>query len=210
MATTTGDSRVSRRGSGDGLTLRLEPCRDEDIARLLRWIDSEHLMAFWAGGTFRWPLTGRELRAYLEASRRPESLMRVYRAVDAESGRWVGHLDVCPSTRHDGSAQIGRVLVGDPRLRGRGIGRQMLAQALDIAFFDMGLRQLELHVARANGRARRCYRALGFRRIRGVIMERLIGETRYPTIRMTIDRATWQRRRTRLRSLAPDNGLGNP
>lgn len=155
-------------------------------------------MALWAGGTFRWPLNGAELHEYLERSRRPDSPLRVYRVVAAETGEWIGHVDLCPSVRNDGSGQIGRVLIGDPRLRGRGIGRRMMAQVLDVAFFELGLWRVELHVAKANPRARRCYRSLGFRRVRGMTLERMVGETRYPTIRMGLDRETWQKRRPQI------------
>lgn len=188
--------RHTRKNEEAPIAVRLEPCRDQDITHILHWVDSEHLMAFWAGATFRWPLSGAELHEYLQQARAPDSTMRVFRVVDAQTGAWIGHIDLCPSARNDGTAQIGRVLIGDPALRGRGIGRQMVGQVLDIAFYEMGMWRVDLYVARANAPARRCYRSLGFRRLHGVAIDRLIGQTKYPTIRMTIDRSTWERRRS--------------
>jgi RimJ/RimL family protein N-acetyltransferase len=177
--------------------VRLEPCRDEDIMQLLHWVGSANLMALWAGATFDWPLTAMQLRSYLQAARRPGSRMRIYRVVDDDDA-WVGHLDFCPSARNDGSAQIGRVIVGDPRMRGRGVGRQMMAQILDVAFGELGLQRVDLHVARANTPGRRCYRGLGFRKARSIPHERVAAAGAYPTIRMAIDRETWRRKRREL------------
>jgi len=193
----TGRSRARRRRSAPDyqVRVRLEPCRDEDIVQLLHWIDSPELMALWAGGTFTWPLTAMQLRGYLEASRRPDSRMRIYRAVDADGGAWLGHLDFAPNARNDGGAQIGRVMIGDPQLRGMGIGRQMIGLVLDTAFDGLGLERVDLHVARINSAARRCYREVGFRKARGILVDRVVADGIYPTIRMTIDRDTWHKRR---------------
>lgn len=177
------------------IRVALEPCREDDIIQLLHWVDSAELMALWAGGTFEWPLTAMQLRTYLQSARRQGSLMRVYRAVDADSGAWLGHLDFCPNARNDGGAQIGRVIVGDPGLRGQGIGRQMIGRVLDIAFEELGLQRVDLHVARVNSAARHCYKELGFRKVRGILYDRVVADGIYPTIRMSVDRDTWTRRR---------------
>jgi len=193
----TGRSKTKRHRSAPDyqVRVRLEPCRDEDIIQLLHWVDSPQLMALWAGATFTWPLTAMQLRSYLEASRRDDSRMRIYRAVDADGGAWLGHLDFCPNARNDGGAQIGRVIVGDPQSRGMGIGRQMIGLVLDVAFDDLDLQRVDLHVARVNSAARHCYRELGFRKARGILQDRVVADGIYPTLRMTIDRDTWRKRR---------------
>ncbi|RYD19381.1 MAG: N-acetyltransferase [Verrucomicrobiaceae bacterium] len=55
------------------------------------------------------------------------------------------------------------ILIGDPSMRGKGIGRQAIRLALDEARDVWSPHQVRLRVRAANERAIRCYTALGFR-----------------------------------------------
>jgi RimJ/RimL family protein N-acetyltransferase len=177
------------------MDVRLELCTDRDLRQLQRWVDSPELLALWAGPSFRWPLARGQLRRYLHESRQPYSRRRVYRAVDARTGEWVGHLDLSDIDQRRGTAWIGRVLVGDPALRGRGIGPAMIGRVLDVAFDDLGLTRVELHVAEINDRARRCYSGLGF--VYCGIADRYssVGDTVCALLRMAVERPIWEARR---------------
>jgi RimJ/RimL family protein N-acetyltransferase len=177
------------------MDVRLEPCTDRDLRQLQRWVDSPRLLALWAGPSFHWPLARGQLRRYLHASQEPHSRQRVYRAVDARTGLWVGHLDLSDIDQRRGTAWIGRVLVGDPALRGRGIGPAMIGRVLDVAFDELALTRVELHVAEINDRARRCYSGLGFVYCGVADRYSFVGDTVCALLRMAVERPAWATRR---------------
>ena len=55
------------------------------------------------------------------------------------------------------------ILLGEPSLFGKGIGRAAIALALEEAGKFFNFRRLILHVRSANGRAIACYKACGFK-----------------------------------------------
>jgi len=173
----------------------LEPCSDADLDELLRWVDSRELLALWAGPSFRWPLSRGQLRRYLHDARQPLSRRRVFRAVDASSHAWVGHLDLSDIDTLRGTAWIGRVLIGDPALRGRGAGTRMLEKVLELAFDELGLSHVELHVSEINEPARRCYSRLGFVYCGVADRYSFVGDTICALLKMSIERPAWEARR---------------
>jgi RimJ/RimL family protein N-acetyltransferase len=173
----------------------LENCTDDDLKQLLRWVDSPGLLALWAGPSFRWPLGRGQLRRYLHDSRQPFSRRRVYRAVNAETGEWIGHLDLSDIDQARGTAWIGRVLIGDPDLRDHGVGATMIDRALDVAFDELRLTRVELHVAEINARARRCYSGLGFVYCGVADRYSTVGPTVCALLKMAVERPTWEARR---------------
>ena len=60
------------------------------------------------------------------------------------------------------SARIGRVLVGDKNVRGKGIGKQMIKEVLKIAFEQLQLHRVHLGVFDFNHAAIACYEKAGF------------------------------------------------
>jgi RimJ/RimL family protein N-acetyltransferase len=115
--------------------------------------------------------------------------------VNAETGEWIGHLDLSDIDLAHGTAWIGRVLVGDPDLRDRGIGAAMIERVLDIAFDELGLVRVELHVAEINTRARRCYCRLGFIYCGVADRYSTVGTTVCALLKMALERPTWEERR---------------
>lgn len=81
--------------------------------------------------------------------------------VAVDEARVVGWCDVTPNSRpterHAGVLGMGLL----PQWRGRGVGAQILRQAL-AASRDFGLRRVELRVRDDNGHAQALYRKLGF------------------------------------------------
>jgi RimJ/RimL family protein N-acetyltransferase len=175
----------------------LEDCTDDDLKQLLRWVDGPELLALWAGPSFHWPLSRGQLRRYLHDARQPFSRRQVYRAVNAATGEWIGHLDLSDIDQARGTAWIGRVLVGDPDLRDSGIGAAMIDRVLDVAFGELGLIRVELHVAEINTRARRCYCRLGFIYCGVADRYSTVGATVCALLKMAVERPTWEARRQR-------------
>ncbi len=64
--------------------------------------------------------------------------------------------------RKNKSARVGKVLVGDKNVRGKGIGQQMMKEILKVAFEDLNLHRVSLGVFDFNVSAIACYEKAGF------------------------------------------------
>ena len=60
------------------------------------------------------------------------------------------------------SARVGKVLVGDKNVRGKGIGKQLIKKILKIAFDELQLHRVSLGVFDFNLSAIACYEKAGF------------------------------------------------
>ena len=74
----------------------------------------------------------------------------------------VGHIELNDIDMRNNSATVCRVLVGEPSLRGKGIGIQMLRRLLQIGFDGLGLHRIDLVVFDFNRAAIKCYEGVGF------------------------------------------------
>ncbi|MEM7024799.1 MAG: GNAT family protein [Pseudomonadota bacterium] len=133
----------------------------EDIPRLIGWIRSPEDLSAWAGAFFTYPLDEAKLERYLSSGQGEQPERRIFKAVDAESGEAVGHIELSHIWPYL-SARMSRVLVGDPSLRGRGVGTRIVRALLQQAFAEYSFGHIDLGVNAANRRAIACYRRAGF------------------------------------------------
>jgi GNAT superfamily N-acetyltransferase len=126
----------------------------EDDGWLVSCIKSAEALERFAGPTLRWPLTSAELRAVREDVR-----VRAWTAyLEPARDIPVGHVALVRTSATSG--RLARVLI-DPHRRGEGLGRQLVAAALEKARAE-GLRHLDLKVFADNEPALRTYIAAGF------------------------------------------------
>jgi RimJ/RimL family protein N-acetyltransferase len=91
-------------------------------------------------------------------------------AIVLRSGdRHVGNIKFEPVDRKNGRATLG-IMIGDPNVRGKGIGTEAMILAMQYAFDNLGLHRLELGVTSDNVAALRCYERVGFKK-EGVLRE---------------------------------------
>src|SRR5262245_43463231 len=124
-------------------SIRLEPFSEADFDRLIAWSPTAEFLLQWAGIRFTFPLDYAQLVEYLAAARSDPPPSLIYRGVDAQSGMVVGHVELAEIDRHNRSARLSRVLVGPENLRGQGVGRQLVRQALAIAFDQLQLHRVD-------------------------------------------------------------------
>lgn len=74
----------------------------------------------------------------------------------------IGHISLDNIDKKNKSARLGKVLVGDGSLRGRGIGPVMIEKVLKIAFEELSLHKVSLGVFDFNKSAIACYENVGF------------------------------------------------
>jgi RimJ/RimL family protein N-acetyltransferase len=143
--------------------IRLEFFTEEDFQQLIDWIQDEELLMNWAGTQFKFPLKPEKLAWYIEdANDMERSDKLIYKAVDSETGKTVGHISLSVINRRNRSARITRALVGNTAERGKGIGEQMMKAMLKIGFEDLHLHRMSLGVYDFNEPAIKCYKKCGF------------------------------------------------
>lgn len=158
----------------------------EDFARLIEWSGDAEFLMQWSGPWFKYPLDVAQLETYLKAAEADRSNMKVWKGVIEPEGATIGHIGLSNiDPRHD-SATLSRVLVGEPRMRGLGVGRAMILEALKEGFIGLGLHRIDLFVMDFNDSAIACYKKLGFE-TEGLIREcRKVGDARWSVIQMAL------------------------
>jgi len=146
------------------LSIELHPFTHDDMDRLISWIPSSRFLRQWAGAIFTYPLNHEQLRRHLAGSVGENPALLVYKAVSPEYGGSVGHGEIGGIDRENHSARIGRILVGPPELRGKGVGDQIVRALLRIAFEELSLHRVDVLAFDFNHPAIRCYERIGFRK----------------------------------------------
>jgi ribosomal protein S18 acetylase RimI-like enzyme len=136
-------------------SLELRPFVAADDAALLRWIGSAQELERFGGPSLRWPLSGDQL----EAIRRTDGVSAWTAHLPGHPDEPVGHVEFVATGPRSG--RLARVLV-DPAQRGRGLGRALVAAAIERAERGGSL-ALNLKVFADNEPAVRIYTALGFK-----------------------------------------------
>ncbi|WP_082235111.1 GNAT family N-acetyltransferase [Halobacillus massiliensis] len=134
--------------------VQLEKFTEKDEQQLISWITSSSLLVQWAGSSFIFPLTAKQLKSYREMDN-----IHIYKAVD--EGKTVGHAALKNIDLINRSARIGHVFIQEAS-RGKGIGIKMIDKLLDIAFNELKLHKVSLGVFDFNEPAIHIYKKAGF------------------------------------------------
>ncbi|KAB2328703.1 GNAT family N-acetyltransferase [Cytobacillus depressus] len=133
-----------------------------DFKQLINWVSSPQFLRHWGGPAFQYPLSENQLEKYIENANRDSSDTLAYKVLDKETGSVIGHISLGKIDRKNKSARVGKVLVGDKNVRGKGIGQQMMKEILKVAFEDLNLHRVSLGVFDFNVSAIACYEKAGF------------------------------------------------
>ncbi|GAB6550706.1 MULTISPECIES: GNAT family N-acetyltransferase [Bacillus] len=166
--------------------IRLEPFKRKDFKQLMNWISSENFLIQWSGNAFTYPLTEQQLDKYIESTN-----TLAFKVIDEQSAEVVGHISLGQIDNINKSARIGKVLVGDTKMRGRSIGKHMMKAVLQIAFEELKLHRVTLGVYDFNTSAISCYEKIGFVK-EGLLREsKKVGETYWNLWEMSMLEYEW-------------------
>lgn len=166
--------------------IKLEPLKRSDFKQLINWIDSEGFLIQWSGNAFTYPLHEQQLEKYIES----ENTL-AFKVIDEETKEVIGHISLGQIDNINKSARIGKVLVGDTRMRGRSIGKNMMKAVLHIAFDELKLHRVTLGVYDFNTSAISCYEKIGFVK-EGLLREsKKVGETYWNLWEMSMLEYEW-------------------
>jgi len=126
-----------------------------DFERLKSWVVSEKELIQFAGPIFTFPLTDAQLEKYSSSTKR-----KVYTINLDETKEVIGH---CEFNFENEIPRISRVLIGDEKMRNRGIGTEIIQKMSEAFFTDSAVSKIDLNVFAWNDRAIHCYENLGFR-----------------------------------------------
>lgn len=133
-----------------------------DFKQLIDWIDSPQFLLQWGGPAFAYPLTENQLEKYIENANNENSDTLIYKVTDNETGNVIGHISLGKIDRINKSARVGKVLVGDKSVRGKGVGKLLMKEILKVAFDELNLHRVSLGVFDFNLSAIACYEKAGF------------------------------------------------
>ncbi len=148
------------------------------------WIDSEESLMQFAGPAFTFPLTKEQLDQSLADPNRFS-----FKVVDTISKEMIGHAEIYLTEQ---SAWLGRILIGDAALRGKGIGQEIVSRLLDIVFGTMGRTTVQLNVFDWNIAAIKCYERSGFTINPDRKAERAVNGQAWTALNMVIDIDAWR------------------
>ncbi|WP_242283940.1 GNAT family N-acetyltransferase [Bacillus cereus] len=168
--------------------IKLESFKKSDFKQLINWINSEEFLIQWSGNAFTFPLDEQQLEKYIESAN-----TLAFKVVDEETSDVIGHISLGQIDNINKSARIGKVLVGNKKMRGRSIGKHMMKAVLHIAFDELKLHRVTLGVYDFNTSAISCYEKIGFVK-EGLLREsKRVGETYWNLWEMSMLEYEWKK-----------------
>lgn len=147
--------------------------------------DARELMQF-AGPEFNFPLTEEQIEKSLSDKNRI-----AFRVVNSSNDSTIGHCEICFK---DNFANLGRILIMDPTMRGKGIGKQIVTLLLEFILKNSEQRNVELNVFDFNTNAIKCYEKIGFVINPDKKFVRKIDDETWIALNMKLDLDNWIRK----------------
>ena len=142
--------------------IKLRKFEETDIVRLTGWVPDARFLRQWAGHQYQYPMNRAQLLKSIDRTRSERPAHFMFTAFRQDDGTAVGHIELMRVDYGNGSARLGRVLIGRDEDRGRGLGSAMVAEALNYSFNILGLMEIKLEVFSCNKPAMACFIKNGF------------------------------------------------
>jgi RimJ/RimL family protein N-acetyltransferase len=139
--------------------MQIKQIKLKHIREILSWIETEADMIQWAGSVFNWPLTQKQFREHVQASKAQPPILYPFTLCDEDE--LLGYCEISDYIRKYDSAMLSRVIIA-PQNRNKGLGEFMIKEALRFGFKELGLNRIGLGVFDFNHAAIRCYLKVGF------------------------------------------------
>jgi RimJ/RimL family protein N-acetyltransferase len=171
--------------------IALKPFGRSDFSRLIGWVKSPEFLLQWAGPIFNYPLDNAQMEKYINGSEKDFVKRKIFKVIWTDTNEVVGHIELNDIDKKNKSAALCRVLIGEPSLRGKGIGTQMVTRLLTVGFDQLGLHRIDLVVFDFNRAAINCYKKAGFT-IEGHLRDaRRLGDQYWSLYQMSILAHEW-------------------
>lgn len=134
----------------------LRPFKNEDAPTILSWIKDEHTFHLWSADRYKqFPATPEEMvEQYKSDTMYPMTACN-------EDGEILGHILLRYRDKENGEVRLGFIIINDA-MRGRGYGKAMIQEAINLAQKDLQAKRISLGVFLENEAAFQCYTSAGF------------------------------------------------
>jgi RimJ/RimL family protein N-acetyltransferase len=173
--------------------LRLYPFERNDFDRIVEWTSDARFLMQWAGPVFTHPLDHGQLEDYLAGAAGEKPKRVIWKGVDVETNIVIGHVEIDKIDRTRKYGALSRVLIGIPGLRGRGMGRELVGEALSRAFGVLDLDEITLAVFDFNHAAIGCYEACGFKIFHKKARAVAVEDEKWGVVFMRLTRSEWRK-----------------
>jgi RimJ/RimL family protein N-acetyltransferase len=133
----------------------LKPYTSLDFHLLEKWVTSPELLFQFSGTDFSYPITEQQILSY--QSSHPE---RIFYIGYSQNNIPFAFGEIIP--QESGAPRLGRVLIGESRLRGFGFGKYFTKMLVDECKHIYNCTRVELLVWDKNQMAIKCYKSVGF------------------------------------------------
>jgi len=164
--------------------IRLKKFTENDFDNLLSWINSEEELIQFAGTIFSFPLTKEQLYKYVKIPG-----VNAFKVLYEEENITIGHAEIFNSGEN--ISKLCRIIIGDKNYRGKGIGKQIVKELLNLCFNKFDSDKVELNVFDWNIYAIKCYEGAGFKINKYIHRDILVNGKKWTSINMFIDKKTF-------------------
>jgi RimJ/RimL family protein N-acetyltransferase len=133
--------------------ISLQKFSSVDFLRLILWIRTEEYLVQFAGPNFTFPLTEEQLTKHIADPKR-----KAYKVILNSTMECIGHCEIFI----DKTPRLGRILIAKEENRGKGYGKLIVQQLIQICTHELNSSSIDLNVYDWNDRAIKCYKKLGF------------------------------------------------
>ena len=138
--------------------IKLRKIEPTDLPFLYQW---ENDASAWADGSNHNPLSQQDLRDYIESTTGDIYKDGQLRLIVEDEGRTLGCVDLFDFDVRSRKAAIGMYI--SPLVRGKGLGKQVLAMLEEYAFGFLGLHTMYAIIRETNAACRGLYDSAGYR-----------------------------------------------
>ena len=140
--------------------IKLCKFEETDISKLLEWIPDARFLLQWADPKYIFPLNKGQLMMELDGTKGYQPSHFMFKAIYVADKEAVGHVELMAIDYDKKTARLGRVIIGQNEMRGKGYGNQMIQAALTFGFEKLNLNEIDLGVFDFNSSAIRCLKRL--------------------------------------------------
>lgn len=158
--------------------IKIRKFQFENYPKLISWISSKEILMQFGGPNFEFPLTIEQI----EISKTEKNRF-AYEIIE-QNGELIGYSEIFLS---DNSAKLGRILIGEEKYRGNGLGTKIVNSLIEIINTDFKQNIIELNVFDWNIGAIKCYEKVGFKINPDKKFERRINDEKWIAINMVLN-----------------------
>ena len=159
----------------EGTLVKLRALEPEDLEDALRWVNDREV-TLWLT-SLRYPVSRKDEQKWIDDMPTNSFADGVQLAIETKDGTHIGDINLHRTNPEDRKAGLG-IMIGEKDHWSNGYGTDAVRTFLQLAFDEMNLHRVWLHVFPDNERAIACYVKCGFRE-EGRLRQEVFQDGRY-------------------------------